>query len=396
MEDKNLKKTIYLFYLSKFLVGLRFFIPIWLIFGKHFLNLPQLGLLESLSCALAILIDIPSGALADIVGRKNIIIVGWIFVALGHAGQGLANSIFIYILWGLISTIAAAFVSGTDTAFVYDALKEKGESNKFSSVNSKGLFSYRVGIIFATFLGGFLYQVNTFVPFVCMGLAEFLSVFCWWFMKEPKMEHIVFSWKSYVNQMKDGVNQVFKSSFTKSLSLFYIIIGGISFTSLYFFNYSYAIDLKFNAIQQSYLFGFTGILKALVVLVFAKYAKKLTKNQIFLGFMFFMVISYLPSMFVGKNIAILIIALTEIIAVARFAFLDQLINDELESKHRATTLSFMNTMVNLVYLIIVTIGGYIANRFNTAYLYTLLGVIIVLTIVPTTLKLISIKKYYSN
>jgi len=392
MSDKNLNKTILLFYLSKFLVGLRFFIPIWLIFGKHFLNLPQLSTLEAISYALTILIDIPSGALADILGRKNIIIAGWLFVALGHAGQGLANSVFIYILWGLVSTIATAFVAGTDTAFIYDALKEKGLSKEFSSVNSKGLFTYRIGIIVATFLGGFMYQVNSAFPFVLMGLAEFLSVFCWWFMKEPKMEKIVFSVSSYFNQMKDGVSQVFKSSYTKSLSLFYILVGGISFTSLFFFNYSYAIDLKFNAIEQSYLFGFTGIAKALIVLVFAKYAKKITEKQVFLGFMIFMIISYLPAMFVGRNIGIMIITLTEIIAVARYAFLDQFINDEFISKHRATTLSFMNMMVNIVYLTIVLAGGYIANKFNTAYLYTLLGVVILLTILPITLKLITTKK----
>lgn len=387
--NSDLKKTIYLFYLSKFLVGLRFFIPIWLIFSKHFLSLPQITTLEAVSCILTILIDIPSGALADIVGRKNIIMLGWFFVAIGHINQGLTDSVFWFICWWLVSTIAASFVAGADTAFIYDALKEKDQAKNFTTINSKGLFAFRMGIVIATFMGGFMYQLHIYYPFVFMGLAELVNIVCWFFMKEPKMEKVIFSWKSYANKMKDGVSQAFLTSYTKSLLLFYVLIGGISATSLYIFNYSYAVDLGFNAIAQSYLFGFTGILKALIILVFAKYAKKLTKKQVFLAFMIFMIISYVPATFVGKRIGVIIITLTEIIAVARFAFLDPFINDEFETKHRATTLSFINMMVNIVYLTIVFVGGFIANYFNTAMLYSLMGIVIMICIVPTTFKLIA-------
>jgi MFS family permease len=392
MEKSDLQKTIKLFYISKFLVGLRFFIPIWLIFGKHFLNLPQLGLLESAGYLLMILIDIPSGALADLIGRKKVIMAGWFFVALGHAGQGLSTSALFYIIWGLISTIAASLISGADTAYLYDTLKLNGKQAEFTKVNSYGLFINRMGIIVATFLGGFLYKIHSSIPFIFMGLAEFLSLFCWYYMKEIKVHSQKFSFTNYISQIKDGIRQVYKTSYTKVLSIFYIIIGGITFTSLYFFNYSYALDLGLNAMQQSVFFGITAILKALIVLVFAKYANKISRNKILFMFMIFMVVSYLPSMFVGNNIAIILITFTEILAVARFAFLDQFINDEFESKHRATALSFINMMVNIIYVLVVAVGGYIANSLGTGKLYSLLGVLIVISLVPVTLKLISYRK----
>lgn len=363
--------------------------PIWLIWGRRFLNLPQLSVLEAVGYALSILVDIPSGALADIIGRKTIIMVGWALVAVGHIGEGLAGSVPSYIGWGLIAATAAAFIAGADTALVYDTLKLAGQKEEFTRVNGNGLFAYRTGIIIATFMGGMMYNVAPWVPFVCMGTAEFLSVFCWYFMKEPKVESEKYSWTRYVNQIKSGVAEVYKTSYTKFLSVFYILVGGITFSSFYFFNYSYAIDLGFNAMQQSLLFGFTGIAKALIVLVFARYAKKLTKNQVYLSFVGFMLLSYLPAMLVGRNVAIMIITMTEILGVARFAFLDKYINDEFDSKHRATALSFMDMMVNIVYLVILTAGGFIANSFGTSHLYTVLGVVVLVAVLPVSLKLVA-------
>jgi MFS family permease len=385
----ELSKTIWLFYLSKFLVGLRFFIPIWLIFGKNFLNLPNLGLLESAGYALTILVDIPSGAVADIIGRRKVIMLSLLLLALGHIGQGLSWNIPSYIIWGLIATIAGTFMAGSDTALVYDTLKEKGRDREFIKINGKALFANRMGIVIATFLGGFLYSIHTSLPFILMGMAEFLSIFCWYFMNEPKLEHIKFSLSNYVLQMKLGILQVTKNSYVKSLSVFYVFVGGITLSSLYFFNYSYALDLGFDASQQSLLFGFTGIVKALIVLVFAKYAHKFTKIQIYLIFLLFMLLSYLPAMFVGRNLALTIITFTEMLAVARFAFLDKFINDEFESKYRATSLSFMDMLVNVVYIVIVTAGGFIANSFGTAHLYSLIGLLVLVLVAPVTYKLVT-------
>ena len=395
MSSKEQKDSVIkLYYLSKFFTGLRFFVPIWIIFGKRFFDVSGLGMIDALTFLITVFVDIPSGALADILGRKRIIIFGIILMGLGHSFIGFSNVQWQYVIFGIISSIGASFISGADSALIYDHLKETKKEATFVKVQSFGTFTYRIGIIIAAFLGGSLYNTVPFLPFLLMGLMEFSSAVCWIFIKEPKFDATKFSLTNYIKQIKDGIKEVSHNSYLKPLVLFYTLIGGITFSCFWFFNYAYAADLGFNPNQLSLLFGTTGIAKAIAVLVIGIFYLKFNRKRVFIGFALIMVIFYIPAFFVGTAFAILIITVIESLGAMRIALLDKFINEEINSANRATTLSFVNMLINIFYVLLVGLGSIVAQQRGTNFLYTIFGVISLIIILPLAIYLSRYKRKY--
>jgi MFS family permease len=387
MKQNESRQAIYFYYFSKFLTGLRFFVPIWMIFGNRFLDISGLGALEAIAFFLAIIVDIPTGALADNWGRKKIIILGLLITAVGHILTGFSGAIWQYVLFCTISSIGSSFISGADSALIYDHLKNHGQSSMYIKVQSYANFAFRIGIIIAAFLGGTFYNISPGLPFILMGMMELVSILCW--LKIPEARHSVvkFTWSGYFGKMREGVQSITNSSFLKPLAAFYTLVGGITFSFFWFFNYSYALELGFNSNQQSVLFGVTGIVKAIVILMIGVMYKKFTSKRVFLGYAIIMSIVLIPAAFSPMIIAVAIITVCEILGAARYALLDKFVNDEIESESRATTLSFVNMLINIVYLILVGFGASFAARHGTATLYSILGLVSLLIILPLAILL---------
>ncbi len=115
-------------------------------------------LIQGLFSILCFFIEVPTGYLADVFSRKNILALGYLFFLLGHSlfyfGSGF---------WGLLSGellfgVSFSLLSGTNQAYLYDALKATNRENKMYKFVGK-LEVYRsVAMFISTITGGFLYQ----------------------------------------------------------------------------------------------------------------------------------------------------------------------------------------------------------------------------------------------
>lgn len=129
------------FLIFRVFFNLRFYYPVFaLLFLDFGLTLSQFSI-SNLVWALAIVaLEVPSGALADIVGRKKLVVsaacfmlceMGVLLWARPHSGD-------ILLLWfclnRLLSGAGEAMASGADEALVYDALTEAGQEKRWSEV----------------------------------------------------------------------------------------------------------------------------------------------------------------------------------------------------------------------------------------------------------------------
>lgn len=389
----NYKRNVTLFYISKFLTSFRFYIPIWIIFGSKFLTISEQGYLEAFTFAVGVLMELPSGAMADLVGRKLSTIIGWALLVISHLGMGFSVLPIHYIIASLFGGLGSAFISGADTALIYDTLKEAGQEKDFSKIQSLGQVYARLAIIFASFTGGMLYEKSQTFPFIGMALTEILGIITMFFMYEPALDTVKFSLNSYISQIKQGLQEINKTKYVRYLSIYYALVGGLTMSSLLFFNYSYALQLGLNENAQSILFGFSGVLKALIVIFVARKINSIKKETVFILFPALMIIFYTFSAFTGIILAIGIILATEIIAAARSVVLDQYVNDKFSSKVRATALSTLNMAISLIYLIVVSLGGFIAQKYSTGLLYSIIGLFTIIAILPVTLKLLHLERH---
>jgi MFS family permease len=200
------------FMLFRVLFNARFYYPVFtILFLDYGLTLAQFTILNAVWAVTIVLAEVPSGAMADIFGRRKLVLLAAglmvlemsiiAIVPLGHGPLVFAAFLFNRICSGL----AEAAASGADEALAYDTLKENGLESEWPRVLEHLGRWMAVGFFLAMIIGAFVYDpqwmsavLNAFgmqvaltqqdvirLP-VLLTLASSLGVLaCAWGMREP-------------------------------------------------------------------------------------------------------------------------------------------------------------------------------------------------------------------
>src|SRR5947199_743338 len=162
------------------LLGFILWVPIWVVFlqGKG-LSLTQVGLLEGVAWTITAFLEVPTGAIADRWGRKASIAVGASLYGIAMfliLAEALSPAFLVgYALWNS----STAFVSGADSALLYDSLKADGraaeaakQSGRYAAIQqaSQGIASL-VGAAIATIDISLCFVICGFLGFAAAGLV---------------------------------------------------------------------------------------------------------------------------------------------------------------------------------------------------------------------------------
>jgi len=155
---KRLNKNITFAYISCFFSALIFVIPIWVAYQRRVLTFTQMAFFSSIAYATTTFLELPTGALADLLGRRKTIMLGWLIAALSNVYLAFASSVLMFFSGFVVRAMGEALISGADTALIFDTLKELKRENYFSKYMARAGLIYRSALVLATFLGGYLYQ----------------------------------------------------------------------------------------------------------------------------------------------------------------------------------------------------------------------------------------------
>lgn len=176
--EGNLKRFIVfrLFYTA------RFYYPIFTVLFLDFgLTLEQFALLNTVWALTIVGAEVPSGALADIVGRKRLIVFAALLMVSEMAliafapiaQQGAASSLVFWLFLGnrVCSGLSEAAASGADEALAYDSLKALGREEEWAVFLEKLTRVVSIGFFVSMILGGLVYDaavvnrvIDTLVP----------------------------------------------------------------------------------------------------------------------------------------------------------------------------------------------------------------------------------------
>jgi MFS family permease len=124
---QNNIRTIYLLgFFSAFMVVIPVFVPLLQGYGLSMSQVLQTQALFALTIAL---FEVPSGYLADMWGRRNAILVGSAFNAVGFISLLWADSFADFLVYEVLLGIGFSLISGADLALLYDTevyLQERG------------------------------------------------------------------------------------------------------------------------------------------------------------------------------------------------------------------------------------------------------------------------------
>ena len=145
----------------------RFYYPIYTILFLDFgLSLEQFALLNMVWAASIVVFEVPSGALADRIGRRRLVVASsWLMTVemlllclMPVNGGALTFSLFLANR--VISGLAEACCSGADESLVYDALPEQGRQEAWTRVLARLMRWQSVTFMLVALTGAVLYDAD--------------------------------------------------------------------------------------------------------------------------------------------------------------------------------------------------------------------------------------------
>ena len=143
----------------------RFYYPVFTILFLDFgLTISQFAILNAVWAGAIVLMEVPSGALADIWGRRNMLIFSSLLMIvelllLCIVPLGNPTLLFaIFLVNRVLSGTAEAAASGADEAIAFDSLKEAGLAGEWSKVLAMQMRMRAIARIFAMAVGAAVYD----------------------------------------------------------------------------------------------------------------------------------------------------------------------------------------------------------------------------------------------
>ncbi len=395
LTQRQLEQNLKLFILFRLFYTARFYYPVFtVLFLDYGLSLEQFAILNIVWALTIVIAEVPSGALADIVGRKRLIVFAALLMVVEmalivFAPIGASSLLFLMLLGNRVcSGLSEAAASGADEALVYDSLKALGREDDWAKLLEKTTFVVSIGFIITMILGAFAYDSdivngllrninNNWVladnivirlPVIltlitaCLVLITALS-----FHDLDKTLNRPEYKVDYANKnsLIDPFRQILlavKWTFNHRFVLF-VILGGLALDSA---------GRQFAVLSSEYYrnidipvswFGFIGAAMALIGMVNARISRYLVGHRSPL-FNFMALSCVLMIGLVGISFAVPIVGV--LFAIGAFAMMGMVqfqtsyyINREVDSEIRATVLSFRGLAFNL--------GLGMASLFYTAY-----------------------------
>ena len=369
-----MSRNIPLFIAFRVFFNARFYYPVLgVLFLDLGLSLEQYATLNVIWAATILLVEIPSGALADVIGRRWMVsLAGLLMVAemALFAFAPIGPWLFpLLILNRIISGTAEACASGADEALAYDSLPEEGRDERWRCV-LVNLMRWSSGAFFIVMITGALAFDRHFVEAVAglcgwhigagitirwpvyLTLATSVPAFlCALAMREPptnqqpRTQHQV---REALENILGGARFVFSSPRVRWLMLCAVLFDSLVRLFLTFAsNYYRLIGLP------EFVNGFLGSLYALLGFLAAVLAQRMISHlkpaMIFttLGILVF-------APLVGLCFATPIWGLWVVIPIGLSMpmmqyFVSSYLNEWTESKLRATVLSFRGVALNIGY-----------------------------------------------
>ena len=146
----------------------RFYYPVFtILFLDYGLTIEQFALLNTVWAFTIVLAEVPSGALADLIGRRRLLVITcWLMIGemllLALVPLGSSRLIFtVFLVNRIFSGLAEALASGADEAMAYDTLVAEGNPDDWPKVLDIQMRMQQLAYIVTMTIGAVVYDPGT-------------------------------------------------------------------------------------------------------------------------------------------------------------------------------------------------------------------------------------------
>lgn len=380
IRKKKLESNIWKFYLYRLFCSLVFIGPIFVLFlRKNDLSMFQVMLLQSVYTIVIMLSVVPSGVIADYIGRKRVIIISSIFYSVGWFIYGAGSNFLQFVVAETIMGIAGGTWMASGNAFFYDTLKELDKEASYKRLfgNIVGIDNLVIG--FGSLFGGYIaaYSDSFRLTFFLSGLMVSIGLLISFsFTATKQYKHAD---KHYFLHLKNASDFAARHTKVRMLIIYSALAMSIIF-AVFIMIQPYLEMIKVPLVYFGWVYFAMNVLAA----AGAKIAHKI---EIYFGekkIMIIMLVALIISIFgMARGIlylgAIFPISIFFISGIFQPVISDYL-NKHIKSYHRSTVLSLQTLMTEGISAVSSPFFGWIVDFWSLKTAFIAAAVILIINL----------------
>ncbi len=355
------------------------------------LSLWQIGIVEGCYHLTGVLFEVPTGALADLLGRKKVIIAGRICSAISSILCLYGQNMWYFAFAFAISAIGQNLNSGSEEALVYDSLKQTGNEKDYLKVRSRLNIIIEVAQGMAIVIGGIIAEYSFPVCYVLSVIIAVISLIPAFIFTEPEAEQkrelteeasdITESRPApmkdrriaavILNHYKVCADILRSAPKLRKILIFYPMVFTFH-TIMFFYGQEYFSSLGMNKIQISFIMLLAGIVSCLGAFCSERLLLRLGSGA-----------KYVMSILMGLSImafsnengaqAIIAFAAASFANAVLYPIQSQAINERIPSGQRATIISVDSMAFSIMMILLFPICGIAADYYDLSAVFLGLG-----------------------
>ncbi len=371
----HVKDNIWKLYIIKGLMWFMVAMPIIvLFFQENGLSLKEVMILQGSYSLMVALMEIPSGYIADLFGRKKTMVLGTVFCFLGFALFSFSFGFWEFLLAEILLGIGNSFISGSDSAILYDSLLQSKQTDQYTKIEGK---TYSIGNFAeagAGILGGFLAEMSLRYPWYVQAAVAALAIPFAISLVEPQMQEkkLDKSFKAILQVLK---YTLVENKLLKWFTLFSAITGVATLSMAWFaqpFFKDVDIPIKWFGIVWAVLNFSVGISSYNA----HRFESILNKNTLLLLIGLGIAFCYAFLGFSDTKWGIFWILMIYLIRGVATPVLRNYINEITSSEIRATVLSVRSFIIRASFALTAPFLGWIADVYTIGESFWILGALV--------------------
>ena len=377
------QRNVRLYYAFSFFVGFYIATGTTVLFERQLgLSFAQIFTLDAIYMLMFILFEIPSGALADLIGRKKAILAGLFTLTLAAIVTGNAQNFLQLFLSFFIWALGFSLISGSSDALLYDSLKSE---KLYHRTSGRALFFSTIGLACAGVTGPLLFAQHFRLPYLFSALPFAAALLVMIFYREPAVaRELSFSLRNHLRQIRQGAEKAFGNRFilwsTGALALVFTV--SYTFASSY---QPYLTEIGFDVRQFAFILPLLFVIEALGGAWSERITSRLGETVAFWGSFLLIGISLLSLGLLASRSVLPIMLIYGFLQGFARPLVSTYANRYIESEHRATIISVQMMASTVTSAIMLFLFGLVTDRIGVIALAAVIGALVLAAGVPLLL-----------
>lgn len=361
----NTQLNIRLVYIYVAMINTIFILPVLLPYFQTVLGLEFHHLLmgEALFAAVVIAMEVPSGWLSDVWSRKGTLIAGCFFSIAGYGGMMIATSFWPVMFFMAIMGVGVAFNSGTVTSLIYDTLATQNKVNLYQKLEGKRHAIALYSIAGAAMAGGLMFQIHPKLPLAFDTGTQIIALISACFLTEPPRVKRA----AEKNPLHDMFVTIKYALHGHKEIAGIILVSTVLFSTTKMFLWMQQPYMQLVGIPVAY-FGYVSAAGFLFGGMLGQYGHRIRhtlSNRGIIGILIYgTVFAALMAALLNTSLAIIFIIAVSGVWGFGFPFVQNAINKHADDSRRATILSTLGLLINLMFIPTSFILGWATDQYS--------------------------------